>query len=74
MQGDNIESLKKLPDNSIDSVVTDSPYGLGKEQDMNKVLKDWLEKDYSEIKGAGFMNKSWDAYVPQPDVGRGIIR
>ena len=28
MQGDNIESLKKLPDNSVDSVVTDPPYGL----------------------------------------------
>lgn len=28
MLGDNIESLKKLPDNSIDSVVTDPPYGL----------------------------------------------
>jgi site-specific DNA-methyltransferase (adenine-specific) len=28
MQGDNIESLKKLPDNSIDSVVTDPPYGI----------------------------------------------
>jgi len=28
MQGDNILSLKKLPDNSIDSIVTDPPYGL----------------------------------------------
>jgi site-specific DNA-methyltransferase (adenine-specific) len=28
MQGDNMESLKKLPDNSIDSIVTDGPYGL----------------------------------------------
>lgn len=28
MLGDNIQSLKKLPDNSIDSVVTDPPYGL----------------------------------------------
>ncbi len=28
MLGDNITSLKKLPDNSIDSVVTDPPYGL----------------------------------------------
>lgn len=27
-QGDNLELLKKLPDNSIDSVVTDGPYGL----------------------------------------------
>jgi DNA modification methylase len=28
MQGDNMLSLKKLPDNSIDSIVTDPPYGL----------------------------------------------
>jgi DNA modification methylase len=28
MQGDNILSLKKLPENSIDSIVTDPPYGL----------------------------------------------
>jgi DNA modification methylase len=28
MLGDNIQSLKKLPDNSIDSVVSDPPYGL----------------------------------------------
>ncbi len=67
-------SLKKLPDNSIDSIVTDSPYGLGKEQDMNKVLKDWLEKDYSEIKGTGFMSKVWDAYVPQPAFWKEAIR
>ena len=57
MLGDNMESLKKLPDNSIDSIVTDAPYGLGKEQDMNIVLKDWIEKGYSDIKGKGFMGK-----------------
>lgn len=28
MLGDNIESLKKLPDNSIDAVVSDPPYGI----------------------------------------------
>jgi len=28
MLGDNIKSLQKLPDNSIDSIVTDPPYGL----------------------------------------------
>jgi DNA modification methylase len=27
-QGDNIESLKKLPNNSIDSIVSDPPYGI----------------------------------------------
>ena len=28
MLGDNIESLKKLPDNSVDSIVSDPPYAL----------------------------------------------
>lgn len=28
MQGDNMKSLDLLPDNSIDSIVTDPPYGL----------------------------------------------
>ena len=74
MRGDNIESLKKLPDNSIDSVVSDVPYGLGKEQDMNVVLKDWLDKGYSEIKGSGFMGKVWDSYVPQPIFWKEVYR
>ena len=29
LQGDCIEEMKKLPDNSVDSVVTDPPYELG---------------------------------------------
>lgn len=29
--GDNIELLKQYPDNHFDSIVTDAPYGLGKE-------------------------------------------
>lgn len=74
MLGDNIESLKKIPDNSIDSVVTDPPYGLGKERDMNIILKDWIEKGYSEIEGTGFMNKEWDAYVPQPQFWKEVYR
>jgi len=74
MLGDNIESLKKLPDNSIDSVVVDPPYGLGKERDMNIILKDWIEKGYSEIDGKGFMGKEWDAYVPQPIFWKEIFR
>jgi len=28
-QGDCIEELKKLPDNSVDAIITDPPYGLG---------------------------------------------
>lgn len=29
INGDCLEELKKLPDNSVDSIVTDSPYELG---------------------------------------------
>lgn len=36
MQGDNMKSLDLLPDNSIDSIVTDPPYGLSF---MNKKKK-----------------------------------
>ncbi len=38
-QGDCIEELKKLPDNSVDAIITDPPYGLefmGKEWDKFK--------------------------------------
>lgn len=28
MLGDNLELLKKIPDNFVDAVITDPPYGL----------------------------------------------
>jgi site-specific DNA-methyltransferase (adenine-specific) len=64
--GNNIDVLKTFPDNSIDSIVTDPPYGLGKEPNADALLKDWLEHGYHEVKGKGFMGKEWDAFVPQP--------
>jgi site-specific DNA-methyltransferase (adenine-specific) len=70
LHGDSLQILKDLDDNSIDSVVTDPPYGLGKEPDANLVLKDWIEKGYHEIKSkGGFMGKEWDSFVPQPNLG-----
>ncbi len=38
-QGDCLPILKTLPDNSIDSIVTDGPYGLSKEPDMLEVQR-----------------------------------
>lgn len=73
--GDNIAELKKLPDNYADSIVTDAPYGLGKEPDAALVLKDWVEKGYHEIKTkGGFMGKSWDSFVPQPLFWKEVFR
>lgn len=55
-----------LPANSVDSIVTDPPYGLSKKPDMREVLKHWLNGDDYEHKGGGFMGKSWDSFVPGP--------
>jgi site-specific DNA-methyltransferase (adenine-specific) len=56
MQGDNIESLKKLPDNSIDSIVTDPPYGLSfmnKKWDHQVPSVDFWKEVYRVLKPGG---------------------
>lgn len=72
--GDNITLLSKMQDNTYDSCVTDAPYGLGKEPDCNDMLEAWLKHGYLEVSGGGFMNKSWDAFVPQPNFWREVFR
>jgi DNA modification methylase len=74
INGDNIELLKKYPDNYFDSVVTDPPYGLGKEPNAEELMKDWIEKGYHEIKGTGFMGKEWDSFIPQPIFWKEVYR
>lgn len=51
--GDCLEKLKELPDNSIDSVVTDPPYGIGfmnKEWDSPEKLRQQQERDLERTK------------------------
>jgi site-specific DNA-methyltransferase (adenine-specific) len=74
INGDNLEILKRYPDNYFDAIVTDPPYGLGKEPDATELMKDWVEKGYHEVKGSGFMGKEWDAFVPQPIFWKEVFR
>ena len=56
MLGDNMESLKKLPDNSIDSVITDGPYGLsfmGKKWDYDVPSIEFWSEVYRVLKPGG---------------------
>jgi site-specific DNA-methyltransferase (adenine-specific) len=56
MLGDNIESLKKLPANSIDSVVTDGPYGLtfmNKKWDYDVPSVEFWKEVYRVLKPGG---------------------
>lgn len=74
VHGDALESLRALDDQSVDSIVTDPPYGLGKEPDALAMLRDWLDTGHHEVKGKGFMGKEWDAFVPQPAVWKECLR
>ncbi len=72
--GDNLELLQSLPDCSVDAVVTDPPYGLGRQPDAVAMLRDWMTTGHHEVKGAGFMGRRWDAFVPQPALWSEVLR
>ena len=74
LQGDCLDVLKTLDDSSVDSVVTDPPYGLSKEPDINEVLTKWLAGEEYDHGHGGFMGKSWDSFVPHPDIWREVFR
>lgn len=63
-----------MDSNSIDSVVTDPPYGLSKEPDIVEVLTKWLNGEPYDHGHGGFMGKTWDSFVPHPDIWREVYR
>jgi len=58
--------MAAMPENSVDSVCTDPPYGLSKEPNVAEVLTHWLAGDDYAHPGNGFMGNSWDSFVPGP--------
>lgn len=74
LKGDCHDKLKELPDNSVDSVVTDPPYGLSKEPDIFEVLTKWMNGEPYDHGHGGFMGKRWDSFVPHPDIWREVHR
>jgi len=76
LQGDNLELLKTLDDNSVDSVVTDPPYALtsirkrfGKEGSAQYGTDGAFQRA-----SKGFMGKEWDAEVPTVEFWREVYR
>jgi site-specific DNA-methyltransferase (adenine-specific) len=75
--GDCLDVLRTLPDNSVDSVVTDPPYGLADHTPaiVAKALGAWLGGDREHVPdGRGFMGRDWDRFVPPPAVFDECIR
>lgn len=77
MHGDCLTELATLPDDSVDSIVTDPPYGLANTspEQFQAALTKWVggERDYIP-EGKGFLGKSWDAFVPPPAVWDECLR
>jgi site-specific DNA-methyltransferase (adenine-specific) len=74
--GDCLDVLRTMADNSVDSVVSDPPYGLSqhKPDEVIECLRAWLAGEIYKPKGKGFMGKKWDAWVPGPEVWRECLR
>lgn len=76
LHGDLVEMLQVVPSNSIDSFVTDPPYGLS--EINTEVVKDaltaWLKEEPYKTRKRGFMGKEWDGFVPGPEAFREIYR
>ena len=68
-QGDCLDLLRALPDNCIDAIVTDPPYGLS----PDGRCRTWDDIE-SGRKGGGFMGKQWDAAVPGVTWARECLR
>lgn len=76
--GDCLEVLRGLPDNSVDAIVTDPPYGLSntKPAQVADVLAAWVTGQTEAVpaKRGGFMGADWDSFVPPPAVWSECLR
>lgn len=68
---DCLNALRGMPDNSVDAIVTDPPYGLSNTtpKRVAETLAAWAGGDLEYVPtGRGFMGASWDGFVPPPAV------
>jgi site-specific DNA-methyltransferase (adenine-specific) len=69
--GITLEVLKTLPDNSVDAVVTDPPYGLGQRKISSEQLVGFLQGDGLDT-GGDFMGAKWE--IPSVLVWKEVYR
>lgn len=67
-------ALKEIDDESVDSIITDPPYGLSDPPDINKVIDKWIKGESHTHNKKGFMNKEWDSFVPEPHIWKECLR
>lgn len=74
--GDCLDVLKEMEDNSIHAIVTDPPYGLSEHstQDAFDCLNLWIKGEEFAHNKKGFMGRSWDGWVPGPEIWKECYR
>lgn len=75
--GDCLDRLRDMPDNSVDAIVTDPPYGLSNTtpDKVADTIVRWASGDREHVpEGRGFMGRPWDAFVPPPAVWDECLR
>lgn len=74
--GDCFDTLKGMSDNSVDSLVTDPPYGLSKlsPAEVAELVGSWVRGESADLGKVGFADLSWDATVPPPKVWAEVLR
>ncbi len=76
IRGESLSVLPLLRANSVDSIVTDPPYGLSVQTPKNVTdcLRAWLAGEAYTPRKRGFMAKRWDGWVPGPEIWRECYR
>lgn len=79
--GDCLETLRTMPDNSVDAIVTDPPYGLTtNKKGGSGAASVNLESPYGRARigtgngAGGFMGHKWDSDVPSVEIWAECLR
>lgn len=72
IQGDCLDVMAGMADNSVTAIVTDPPYGLGETPDIAELMQQWITEGRADM-GKGFMGRNWDV-VPGPVYWREMFR
>ena len=80
IEGDCLSHLRDMPDNSVDAIVTDPPYGLfggtNGHSEAAKALAEWAKGNWQHSPNikAGYMESDWDKFVPSPELWAECLR
>lgn len=66
-----LDVLRTLPDNSVDAIVTDPPYGLGTKEPTVAQIEAYLRGENLDV-GGDFMGKTWE--IPSVATWRQALR